>query len=102
MARVPPRLLLWVPVPPAAWLVWSVVDRIVLGNWPGLIHDLPGNVIGAGLDLVFGCLVALCLGRFGRGREEEDSVPELQFDSQEGVWPPAPNYSPQPNGRKED
>ncbi len=106
VARVPRQWLLWVFVPPAIWLVWSVLDRVVLGNWSGLVLDLHGNVPNAALDLVFGCLIALFLGRFGRGREEEDAVPDaasaMRFDSQEGVWPPAPNYPPQPLGQKED
>jgi len=106
VARVPCRRLLWVFVPPAVWLVWSVMDSIATGNWPVLAFDLRGNTLNVGLDLVFGCLIALFLGRFGRGREEEDAVPDaafaMRFDSQEGVWPPAPNYPSQPNRRKED
>ncbi len=106
MARVPKRLLLWVPLPPALWLVWSVMDRIVAGNWPGLVNDLYGNIILAGLDLVFGCVITLITGGFGRGHEEEDDAPDaasaMRFDSQEGVWPPAPNYPPQPLGQKEE
>lgn len=106
LAHAPKRLLWWVPVPSVLWLAWSVTDRIVVGNWPGVSSDLPGNVIGAGLDSILGCLIALFLGRFGRGREDDDDVPDaasaMRFDSQEGVWPPAPNYPPQPLGRKED
>jgi len=106
VARVPCQRLLWVFVPPAVWLVWSVMDSIATGNWPVLAFDLRGNTLNLGLDLVFGCLIALFLGRFGRGREEEDAVPDaafaMRFDSQEGVWPPAPNYPSQPNRRKED
>ena len=105
-ARVPRRRLLWVFAPATLWLVWSVTDSIVSGNWLVLIFDLHNNTLNVGLDLFFGCLIALVLGHLGRGREEEDAVPDaasaMRFDSQEGVWPPAPNYPTQPNRRKED
>jgi hypothetical protein len=105
LACAPLRRLFWCFVPPCLWLVWSVMDRIAVRNWPGLTHDLHHNVPAAGMSLIFGVLLALVTGKFGRGIEEEDAMPDtavMGFDSQEGVWPPAPNYPPQPNGRKED
>jgi hypothetical protein len=106
LARVPRRRLFWVFVPSALWLAWSVTDQAVLGNWPGLVRDLRSNVMEAGVYLVTATLLELLMGGFGQGLEEEEDVPEaasaMQFDSQEGVWPPAPNYPPQPLGRKED
>ena len=106
VARVPRRRLLWVLVPPVFWLAWSVTDSVAVGNWPGLVRALQGNVLNVGLDFVFGCVIAFFLGRFGRGREGEDAILDgsvrTNSDSQEGVWPPAPNYPAQPIRRKED
>ena len=106
LAHVPRRRLLWILVAPALWLAWSVTDQAVLGNRPGLIHHLRLNLPITYVFLVGGCLIALVMGKFGWGREEEDDVPdaasEMRFDSQEGVWPPAPNYPPQPSRWKED
>ena len=93
LACAPWRRLLWVFVPSALWLVWSVMDRIVAHNWLGLIHDLHSNIPSAGMSIAFGGLLALVLGKFGRGLEEEDAVPKatvMTYDPQDGVWPPAP------------
>ncbi len=106
LARAPRRLLFWVPVPPALWLAWSQSPRIILGNWLGLFFNLHNYLPLASMSLACGCLIALVTGQFGRGLEEEDAVRSaasaMRFDSGEGVWPPAPNYPPQPLGRKED
>lgn len=92
LACAPPRRLFWIFVLPTLWLAWSVMDRIAARNWPGLTHDLHSNVPTAGMSLVFGSLLALVLGKFARGLEEEDAVPgaAVLSDPQEGVWPPAP------------
>ncbi len=105
LTRVPRRRLLWILVPPALWLAWSVTDQVVLGNWPGLAHNLRINVMEAGWPLVMATLLQLLVGELGRGHEEEDDAPgaaAMGFDSQEGVWLPAPNYPPQPLEQKED
>ena len=105
-ARVPRRRLPWVIVPPVLWLAWSVTDQAVLGNWLGLAHRLRFNAMEAGLYLVLGCLWELLMSGFGRGLEEEDAALDvaavIRSDPQEGVWPPAPNYPPQPLGQKEE
>jgi hypothetical protein len=92
LACAPPRRLLWCFVPPALWLVWSVMDRVALHNWLGLVHDLHNNVLASGMSLVFGGFLALVLGKLGRGLEEEQNASEsaLISVSPEGVWPPAP------------
>ncbi len=106
LACVPRRRLLWLLVAPALWLAWSVADQAALGNRPGLTHHLGLNLLIANVSLSFGCLIAFLLKKFGQGHEEEDDVPDaasaMQFDSQEGVWPPAPNYPAQPLEQKED
>jgi hypothetical protein len=107
LACVPGRRLLWILVAPALWLAWSVTDQAVLGNWPGLIHHLRLNLLIVIVSLAGGCLVALVMKKLWRSYEEEDDdAPDaaavMRSDSQEGVWPPAPNYPPQPLGRKED
>ena len=92
----PRKSFLWATATAGIVLAWSLMDRVVARNGPGLIHDLTGNATAFSLTLLIFCgpisLLRLLRrrGREGQARRlEEYQVWMRQAqEAQAGVWPP--------------
>ena len=95
-ALAPRKSFLWAAAALGITLAWSLADRAVALNWPGLIHDLESNGLEHSLALLFFCgpiaLVRLLMrrGRDGRVRRlaEQQAWMRRAAEAQAGVWPP--------------
>ncbi len=92
----PRKSFLWAAAPSGIVLAWSLTDRMVARNVPGLIHDLKGNALAFSLMLLLFCgpisLIRLLMRRSRQGQahrlEEQQTWMRQSYEAQMGVWPP--------------